>query len=377
MTTSRSRIGAALGALFVLLLPAPAQDLIGVTFQGAVLRINSTTGLVTTLANGQAGKNGLCCTAENRLITTVRTGTVFTGFQHRLAEIDPFTGAETILFPGVDFGDLRGLASIPSLPPDFLFAVRDVGGPDEFIRIDLATGAVTVVGATGLNGIQALDSTPAGLRAWDVSAGLVRIDANTGLAVDPFPTAGGGADVQWMASDAQTGQTLIGRDQIFSVNLTTAGTTLVRGITGSPDLRGVEFTTARVQIIGTPCVAAGGLPQLFPTTQIRAGQALTMRSDHHAASAFGVQIIGFGERTFSGQALPIALDPILGTTGCRLFTSIDLTIPAIASPGGLMDVTITLPAATAFFQFYVQHATFEAVPGGMAWTGGRRVRPAL
>ena len=85
---------------------APAQDLIGVTCPGQVLRINSVTGATTVLANGQ-----ICCTTDNRLITTVRTGTLFSGFHYHLAEINPFTGAETLLFGTLDVGDLRGMAS--------------------------------------------------------------------------------------------------------------------------------------------------------------------------------------------------------------------------------------------------------------------------
>lgn len=181
-----------LGALLPLVwsLPLCAQDMIGVLFTGEVVRLRSTTGAVTLLATGQIGKNCLACSSDNRLWTTVRTGFSPATFQYFLANINPFTGAETLPFGNHNVGDIRALAANTT---GSLFGIRDLNGPDELVRIDMQTGVVTVIGPTGFTGIQAFDNTSAGLRVWDQTAGLLLISAQSGLATDPFPRLGGPA----------------------------------------------------------------------------------------------------------------------------------------------------------------------------------------
>jgi hypothetical protein len=365
---------AAAASCGVLLPSLTAQDMIGVTFAGQVLRMDSTTGAVTTLASGQAGKNCLCCTNDNRLISTVRSGSVTAGFRHHLVEIDPFTGAERLLFGSADVGDLRGLVALQQLQPHLILGVRDVGGPDELVRLDLLTGAVTVLGATGFGSIQDLDFTGSGLRAWDLAAGLLQVNGGNGAATDPFPGVGGPAGQQFLVTDPRTFQTFVGGAALHPVQVGTGTVGAPLAFAGNPDLRGAVFTAARTQRFGSDCGGVGGESNILALGTVAAGQALTIRSTRHDPGGLGVQIVGFSEVLHAGQALPIQLDPLLGTVGCRLHVSIDLSLVGVATAAGNLDVTLAMPASAAFLQFYVQHAAFDAVPDGMTWTDGLRVR---
>lgn len=351
-----------------------AQNMIGVTFTGQVLRIQSTTGATTVLASGQIGKNCLCCTTDNRLITTVRTGTPVIGFHWHLAQIDAFTGAETLLFGTADVGDLRAMA--PGTPGS-LFAIRDASPSDQLVRIDLATGVVTLLGSTGFAGIQALDTTGAGMRAWDAAAGVLLISSQTGVATDPFPGIGGPAGIQWMATNPETNATFVGGAAMHQLAVTTGVTSSTLSISGNPDLRGVEFTTSRQQLIGQGCAAAQGLANAAAQGPFGNGQSLEVHSLHHAPAAFCVQILGFSETVHAGQPLPIDLDPLLGTSNCRLRVSIDVTSFSGADQTGRAIFTTPLPPGFAFFQIYAQVAAFDPVPGGTSWSNGLRLRPTL
>ena len=66
----------------------------------------------------------------------MRSGTAATGFRYHLALLDPVTVPNRCRSAPADVGDLIALAS-PSSSPD-LFGIRDVGGPDELVRINTA-----------------------------------------------------------------------------------------------------------------------------------------------------------------------------------------------------------------------------------------------
>ena len=358
----------------LLALPLAAQDMIGVKFTGEVLRINSTTGATTLLASGQLGKNCLANTSDNRLWTTVRTGISPATFQFFLAVIDPFTGAETLPFGNTNVGDIRAMAGSPT---GQLFGIRDVNGADELVDINVQTGTVFVIGPTGINGIQALDITSAGLRGWDLTAGLVLVNALTGIATDPFPGGTNPAGLQWLATNPVTGQAFVGSSTLYTVSTQTGVTSQVLTFSGSPDLRGVEFTTSRQQIFGQACAATNGSPNCFISGSFGPGQPLNVKSTNHAPNAVGVQIVGFSETLHAGVPLPINLDAVFGTSGCFLRVSGDFTLIGLASTTGVLTVTISLPPSIAFQQFYLQHAVLEPVQGGISFSNGVRVRPRL
>ena len=352
-----------------------AQDMIAVTFQGQVLRLGSTTGSVTSLATGQAGKACLAIATDNRLWTNVRSGTAATGFRYHLALLDPVTGAESLPFGTADVGDLIALAS-PSSSPD-LFGIRDVGGPDELVRINTSTGTVTVVGPTGLADMVGLDFTTAGARAWSASAGLLSINLGSGAVNDLFPSLGGPAGMTYLATNPATGSVFVGGTDLHLVGLFSGGVSGATSTFPGLGIRAAQFTTSRLQVFGNACQAATGPAGLGGLQPFGAGQTFTAQSIRHLAGALGVQIVGFSDIAFQGQPLPVSVDPIFGTSGCFLRVSADFTLGGVANPTGDLFVTMSLPPTIAFRQFYVQHAVLEPVQGGISFSNGLRVRPGL
>lgn len=357
-------------------LPLVAQDMIGVTFQGAVLRMDSTTGAVTTLANGQIGKNCLAFTNDNRLWTTVRTG-VTPNFHFHLALIDPFTGAETLPFgTAIDVGDLRAMAEQDLFGG--LFAIRDLGlgSQDQLVHIDTTTGAVTVRGLTGFTGIQGFDRTIAGLRAWDIGAGVLTINTTSGLATDPFPGIGGPSSLQFVCTNTANSRKYVGNTSLYELDTVTGATTLVTNFVGAPDIRGAEFLKSRQEPFGTPCNGSSGLVFLGANA-FGAGGTMDTTSGSHAPNVIGVLVVGFSETFYGTLPLPLAVDPLLGTSGCFLNVSADVTQVGVGLPSGSLQILTPIPAAAAFVQFYVQHVALDPVPGGLSFSKALRVRSGM
>lgn len=371
MPTLRCRSLPSILALALSSAPVAAQDLLAVTFPGQVLRIDSQTGATTTLASGQIGKNCLAVTGDNRIWTVVRTGTL-PNFQFFLTELDPFTGAETR--GTVPIGDIRGLASDGTHTG--LWGIRENPGSDQLVRIDTNTSAVTLVGGTGFASLQGFDGTGSSLVAWDLTAGLVRLDANTGVGTDPFPSVGTPTGVQFLARNPVTRELWVGQTTLRLVDELTGTVGAPIPIVGAPDCRGADFTTVRIEGFGTTCLGATGLVRIGADF-VAATQVLTIRSTKHAPGSLGVPLIGFRATAHAGQPLPIALDPLLGTQNCALHISIDLQSIAVADAAGILTQSLTIPSGLAFFQFYAQHAAFEPVQGGMSWSHGLRIRLPL
>lgn len=353
-------------------LPAQNFDLIGATFQGQILRIDSATGATQALGTMPVGANAMAMTADDRIWTTERTGTSG-AFHFHLAVIDPLTGVATLPFGALDVGDLRGLTAKHD---GNLYAVRDGTPSDELVEIDTTTGAVTAIGPMGFTGIQALDDTVLGLMAWDINAGLLTVQPLTGVATDPFPGVGSPATLQWLATDPVTGTLLVGRTTLQVVDLQTGLVGPAIAISGAPDLRGVEFTTARLSAFGVGC---GTVPRLAGDLVVAGStQVLTTRNGFFAPGTLGVQVIGLSNTTHHGLALPQPLDPLLGTSGCHLNVSIDITQFGFADGTGLLRIPLTLPASLTWFTLFAQHAAFvPGLPGGMSTSQGLRARTHL
>jgi len=364
---------ASLLSLLLAAVPAVAQDAIGVTFAGAVLRLDTTTGAVTVLANGTPGKNCLTFTNDNRLWTVVRPNP--TSAVWHLAVIDPFTGAESLPFGTQNVGDLRAMCI--GRFAGGLFAIRDASPTDQLVHIDTDTGVLTVVGATNHSAIQGLEDPFGGAKAWDVNAGMLQCNLDTAQTNDPFLTVIDPTGLQYMARHPITNERYVGRGSLFRLNTSNGQTTLVVNFTGNPDVRGLEFTTSRDERFGAHCSGANGAMFIALTHPFLAGQSMTVTSHNHTAGTVGLQIVGFSERFFSGNPLPLALDPLVGTVGCFLNVSADFSMLGLVDASGLMTVNLLTSPAIAFLQFYVQHMAIEAVPGGLAFTQGMRVRSAL
>jgi hypothetical protein len=350
---------------------APGQDAIGVTFQGAVLRLDTTTGAVSLLANGTPGKNCLTFTNDGRLWTVIRPDPLLSVW--RLAVIDPFTGAESLPFPALNVGDLRAMCIGRFVGG--LYAIRDASPNDQLIHIDTDTGAVNVIGATNHYAIQGMEDPFGGPKAWDVNAGMIQIFFDTGFTNDPFLSVVDPAGLQFMCRHPVTNERYVGRGSLYRLTTGTGVTTFVTAFAGNPDLRGMEFTAARDERFGAPCPASA---LFIDMEEFSAPGTMRVTSSNHQPGIVGAQIVGFSEDLFGSIPLPMALDPLLGTSGnCQLHVSADFLVIGVADTFGQLVVDLPVPAAARFLQFYVQHLGLENVPGGFTFTGGLRVRSAL
>jgi hypothetical protein len=354
-------------------LPLAAQDAIGVTFSGQVLRLDTATGAVTVLATGTPGKNCLTFTNDNRLWTVVRPNPTSPVFH--LAVIDPFTGGETLPFGAQNVGDLRAMCI--GRFAGGLFAVRDSSPFDELVHIDTDTGVLTVVGPCNHSGIQGLEDPFGGAKAWDVNAGMLQLNLTTGFTNDPFLTPVDPPGLQYMVRHPVTNERYVGRGSLYRLNTSNGTTTFVCTFAGDPDIRGLEFTSARDERFGTACLGANGALFIDLPNPFNAGEVMTVISTNHLPGTIGLQLTGLSEDFYGAIPLPLALDPLLGTNNCFLNVSPELTLVGIADGSGVMAVDLFMPLPLRFVQVYVQHLTLEAVPGGLAFTQGLRVRSAL
>lgn len=123
---------------------------------------------------------------------------------------------------------------------------------------------------------------------------------------------------------------------------------------------------------GAGCNGASGQVQLTANGVFSIGQTVMLTSTNHAPSAPGVVLIGFSNTTFAGVPLPLLVDPLLGTVGCSLLTSAEITLGATTSaqaPASLV-FPLTIPGPTFGASFYTQHVCLEPVPGGVSFSNG-------
>lgn len=127
---------------------------------------------------------------------------------------------------------------------------------------------------------------------------------------------------------------------------------------------GIPFGQACSGVAGPAALTATG-PYLVSTT-------IVTTSTNHAPNALGVLILGLSDAVHQGAALPLLLDPQLGTSGCRLYVSGDWLLPGISdtnSPAQLSFPVLLQPIISGV-RFYAQHVCLEAVPGGLSWSNG-------
>jgi hypothetical protein len=364
----------ALVAWVVAAVPAAAlaQDAIGVTFQGQVLRLDTATGAVSVLASGTAGKNCLTFDTDNRLWTVVRP--IATQSVWRLARIDPLTGAETLPFPAVNVGDLRAMCIARFVGG--LYAIREHAPTDELVHIDTDTGVVTSMGFCNHAAIQGLEDPFGGAKAWDVNAGMLQVDLSTGFTNDPFLGVVDPPGLQFLCRDGETNERYVGRGSLYRLDTGTGTTTLVTNFAGNPDLRGMEFTGSRRENFGSACAPAGAPnPFLSVSLPVIAGSALQTQTAV-GSGALGALVVGLSEDSVGAVPLPLALDPLFGTNGCELLVSADLLVVG-AEAQGFLSLGFAWPAAAAFQQIYVQSVVFAPTTNAWRLSQGVRVRSRL
>ncbi|MFY9343439.1 MAG: hypothetical protein WAT39_13165 [Planctomycetota bacterium] len=338
----------------------PAQDMVAVGWMGDVRAIDSFTGSGTLIGTTPPGCIGLARDGQGRL-WTVR--------YPALVRIDPAVPAATAVFPGFGW-DLRGLTGAGG---QFLWGIAN-NFSDTLVRVDTASGAVTTIGPTIFNTIQGLAWLGGVLYGWDVQAGLVTISPLTGTATDVNPTLGGTTAIQWLAARAD-GRLVGGHQGVFAIDVTTGAATPIGG--AFADLRGAAPFPSFTRAFGTACNGVHGAAVLTASlTRTPTQNLLTLQSTGHAPTAPGAVSVGLSNSFRNGVPLPLALDPLLGTQGCTLYTSLEVGCVALtsATSPATLDFQLPLPLNVDLFVCYAQHVVLEPVPGGLSFSNGAIVQ---
>lgn len=346
-----------------------AQDMIAVDWTGGVYALDSTTGAATPIGVGFFGQNSLCRDAGGVLWTSGAQGPFP---YYVVARLDPVALTTTPMFASLD---LRALAAGSGTT---LYAITHnySANTNSFYRIDTATGVHTLVGLTGTSAVQGMTALNGVLYAWDLQRGLGTIDPSVGVFVDVGNAPGG--NVQWLAVRSD-GQLIGGGLQLFAIDPLTGVASLYASTT---PLRGAE-TSQFAARFGTGCDGGGGLGpvSLSVAGTLRPGSLVTTTSTGHTPTLVvtpGFLAIGTSNTTHGGSTLPLSLDPILGTTGCSLYVSIDATLytSMVLGPPMMLQFTFGIPPGFQHTTFYVQHFALDPVPGGVSASNGVAVRIA-
>jgi hypothetical protein len=315
------------------------------------------------------GQTGIARDGAGTIWTTGRTVVSPATY---LVRIEPWNGQVTPMFTAPAF---RSLASAPGTA---LFALLDGSPADLLFLVDTTTGQATAVGSTGLANLVSMVAHQGVLYGWDTVAGLVVIDRATGQATDVNPAIGG-TDVSWLA--VREDAVLIGGGglRLYQIDPVT-GAAVQTGTTTSNSITGAVASGTSTRI-GQGCAGGTGTVVLNVSGALRTGTVLNSTSVGHGygtgtAVYAGVLVLGFDSTSYLGQSLPIDLGPLLGTQGCSLQTSID-AMQLGRTNIGVMQFLLPLPAITGGMTFFLQHAVFEPVPGGMSWSGAVRVHVGM
>jgi hypothetical protein len=224
---------------------ASAQtQLYGITASGNLVRIDKATGAGVIVGPiGFGAGNAASGDPQGRIFT-------HSSASDQLILVDPATGAGSLFLtltgrPG-GYG-IRGMAFSPQGDLFVALSQSTTSIIDTLAKIDLTTGAYTVVGPTGRTDIQGLAFSPSGtLYTAGIAGGLYTLDPSTGAAT----VIGGGFSGDDQALEFDTDGTLFSaRDNLRSVNPATGAATLI-GAIGVPDIRGLAITGG-----AAPCYA--------------------------------------------------------------------------------------------------------------------------
>ncbi|MBK8095577.1 MAG: hypothetical protein IPK26_00610 [Planctomycetes bacterium] len=331
---------------FAGLCSASAQDLVAVSWSGQVHVLSTASGALTPLAAGPFGQNALARDDSGALWSTARLANT----QFWLTRIDPVAGTVDYVHPSID---LRGLASGGA---HSLLGIETVqAGESRLWRIDTLTGVHTLAGRTGMNAIQSLGWQGGALWGWQWVRGLVAIDPATGAATDPFAATADNLLIQWFASHPAHG--LIGgtSTMLYHIDTSDGTATAIAPLPAGADLRGAEFTGFALPY-GQGCDLGQGRITLGARGSLRPGSLLTLASQQHAPSSLRAVIVGFDREQYGTWSLPLLLDPLFGSHGCHLYTSIDFFQFHLAAgnPPTTLTVPVGLPSGSQVLDLFVQ-----------------------
>ncbi|MBL8752646.1 MAG: hypothetical protein JNK15_05040 [Planctomycetes bacterium] len=334
-----------------------AQDMVSIDGSGEVRWLDSFSGTTTSIGTTPAGCMGL---ARDGL------GQLWTVRWPALVRLDPNGPVATAVFPSFGW-DLRGLTSAGG---PFLWGIAN-NFSDTLVRVDTTTGTVTTIGPTVLNTIAGLVEFGGVLYGWDVQHGLVVVDRSTGVATDVNPAVAGTTAIQWLAVRAD-GRLVGGLTSLYEIDVATGAPTLVAGSSLNAT-RGAVPLPSFTRSFGTACNGAHGPAVLaVAVTRLPTHTLLTSQSVGHAPLVLGALSLGLSNSVRNGVQLPISLDPLFGTQGCSIYTSLEssrLAITSALAPATL-DFAVQLPVNVDVFACFAQHVVLEPVLGGVSTSNG-------
>lgn len=337
---------------------AAAQDLIGVEWAGAIVTIDSFTGVTTQIGTGFFGQNDVAV-VDGRIWSQRRSGAPPQLFE--LTTIDPVTGTATVVHPSSV--DLRAMATDGS---HLIWGIQDINQLDDLVTVDTITGATTTVGSTGFQGIQALAWHKGVLYAIDSLAGLLTVDPVTGLATAINPAQPVFYDASQFLLSRTDGKLVCGHTSLFEINPLTGQTTLIGPLTTN-GVRGAARYFAHDVSLGLGCTGGNGTIQHSVSGPLTPGSTLVSASTNHATFSVGAALIGI-----TPLPAPINLHHYFGTIGCSLFVTPELSAP-LTLTGTTLSVSIPLGLDNGGLIFDLQHISVEPGPGGIGSSNGTRV----
>ncbi|MBK8101065.1 MAG: hypothetical protein IPK26_28610 [Planctomycetes bacterium] len=348
------------------LAPLLAQDLVVVSWNGDISRVDAATGVITTVASGFYGLNGLALDRDGCYWSSTNNPPNF-----QLVRIDPTTLTATA---GPACGDFRGLAATGNSRLWAIEQIGDMSSIDALVMIDTFTGQQTRIGATGRTGLQSLALHAGELWAMDIHLGLMRLDPATGVATVAFPNVRG--NIQGLC--AMPNGDLIGfeSDRFVRVDTQIGVISQIGPTVGFLDVRGLEVAVGSATPFGQGCTAAVGVATLTAGGVLAApGQLLTTSTGHYANRP-ALLLLGLDDASWNGTALPLSVDSWLGTNGCSLLVSPDAIVAGLTSTStpGPLQFGIQLGTNAAGLQLFAQHVALERPEPRTSWSNGVRVQ---
>lgn len=154
----------------------------------------------------------------------------------------------------------------------------------------------------------------------------------------------------------------------FETNDLTAG-----GLTASEQLQRdalaahideVRNTNGSLQVFGEAnCIGSNGPPLISGNGTPRLGRSYSVRLSQGASSQPAVLTIGAFDEELGGVPLPFSLQLIGAGPGCLLYTSAELTVPAVTDPTGNASITISLPVNSLLLGGSIFHTWLGIDPG--------------
>lgn len=308
---------------------APAQDMIGVAWDGSVYHLDSAA--ATTVPLGNAGYASLNSMARDPL-----TGILYVASGSQLIAIDPLTGVGTLATTLIAT-NIRAMAFSPT---GILYIIED-STYDRLWSYNISTLVETNIGLTNHSGLQALAVSLTGtLFAYDVApyasmpgAGLVTIDQLTGVSTDVNPAISSTPpqSIQGMCLSPEGilygggyTYTFPGPSffDLYTIDAVSGALTLVGSSGGTEDIRGIEFLPRRLRIRGSgaPGSYVVGIDVIFGTPGLSYATVITTNAGNYPNGA----ILGI-DPTYIELVVQLSypyppFNGVLDGTGCALFS---------------------------------------------------------